>query len=191
MRRFRDLSPARGLTHEVGRWLAALDELRLGTLLLLHDLGPDHLASIPAPNMNSIGTLLTHIAESEAFWIVERIGGRPLPAERRELYRMDIFGRQHAPQAARASGTFFVGILSDLRIETEEVLAGINDKDLDGKRIWNDPRRPENQEVFTVRWILNHVLTHEAHHRGEIAMTRRMLGAGEPPVLSDRPGGES
>ena len=171
--------------------MAALEELRLGTLLFLHDLGPDLLTSIPTPEMNSIGTLITHIAESEAFWIVERIGGRPLPPERRELYRMDLFGRPHAPQAARASGAFFVGILADLRIESHEVLAGINDKDLDGKRTWNDPRRPENQEVFTVRWILNHVLTHEAHHRGQIAMTRRMLGAGEPPVLTDRPGGES
>lgn len=191
MRRFRDLSPARGLTPEVGHWLAALEEVRLGTLLLLHDLGPDQIASPPSSGMNSIGTLLTHIAESEAFWVIERVGGRPLPAERRELYRMDLFSRPGAPQATRASAAFFVGILSDLRIETQEVLAGLNDKDLDGKRIWNDPRRPEDQEVFSVRWILSHVLAHEAHHRGQIAIARKMLGGGAAPVLSDGPGGES
>jgi uncharacterized damage-inducible protein DinB len=185
MRRFRDLSPERGLTPEVGRWFAALEEVRLGTFLFLHDLAPEQLSWTPGPEMNSIGTLLNHIAESEAFWILERIGGRPLPAERRELYRMDVFGVPHVPQAPRASTAFFIGILSDLRTETQEVLAGITDQDLDGKRVWNDPHRPEDQEVFTVRWILNHVLLHEAHHRGEIAMTRRMLGAGPPPILSD------
>jgi uncharacterized damage-inducible protein DinB len=104
---------------------------------------------------------------------------------------MDIFGEPHAPQAPRASTSFFIGILSDLRMETQEVLAGIADHDLEGKRVWNDPSRPEDQEVFTVRWILNHVLLHEAHHRGEIAMTRTMLGAGPPPILSDRPQDEA
>ncbi len=178
------------MTPEVGRWFAALEEVRLGTLLLLHGLDSDHLSWTSGPGMNSIGSLLVHIAESEAFWIVERIGGRPLPAERRELYRMDLFGEPHAPQAARASTLFFIGILSDLRTETHEALARSNDKDLDGKRIWNDPRRPEDQEVFTVRWILNHVLAHEAHHRGQIAMTRRMLGLGAAPILSDRPPSE-
>jgi uncharacterized damage-inducible protein DinB len=187
MRRYRDLLPERGCTPEVGRWLAALEELRLGTLLLLHNLDVNQLSWTPGPGANSIGTLLTHIAESEAFWVIERIGGRPLPAERRELYRMDLFGEAHAPQVPPASAMHFIGILADLRTETQEVLSSLRDPDLEGKRVWNDPLRPENQEVFTVRWILNHVLTHEAHHRGQIALTRKLMGAPPPPVLSDRP----
>jgi uncharacterized damage-inducible protein DinB len=35
--------------------------------------------------------------------------------------------------------------------------------------------------MFTVRWILDHVLTHEAHHQGQIALVRGLLGA--PPAL--------
>jgi uncharacterized damage-inducible protein DinB len=187
MRRFRDLFPERGLTPEVGLWLAALEEVRLGTLILLHGLEIDQLSWIPGPGTNSIGTLLTHIAESEAFWILERIGGRPLPPERRELYRMDLFGTANAPQAVRASANYFIGLLADLRIETHEVLAGIKDQDLEAKRVWTEPRRSEDQEIFTVRWILSHVLVHEAHHRGQIAQIRKLLGAPSPPILADRP----
>ncbi len=185
MRRFRDLRDDAGLAPEVGRWFAALQDLRVGTLLRTHELDADQLAWNPAPNANSVGTLLTHVAESEAFWVVERIGGRPLPGTRRELYRMDLFGRPGAPQAPRAPASYFLGLLSDLRLETREVLAGLSDQDLEGKRVWSDPRRLDDQEVFTVRWILSHLFAHEAHHAGQIAMLRRLMGAPPAPVLAD------
>lgn len=184
MRRFRDLRDSVGLSPEIGRWYAALEDLRLGTVLSLHGLDPDQLSWVPAAGVNSIGTLLTHIAEAEAFWILDRIGGRPLPATRRELYRIDSFGRPEAPQAPRAPGSYFLGILTDLRTESREVLAGLKDQDLEGRRVWTDPGRADAREVFTVRWILSHVLVHEAHHRGQISTVRRLLGAPTPPVLA-------
>jgi uncharacterized damage-inducible protein DinB len=191
MRRLRELRPAPGFAPEIGRRVASLEALRLATILLIEGLGAEQLAWVPGAGRNSIGTLLTHLAEAEGFWVVERVGGRPLPATRRELYRTDQFGSPGAPQAARAPGSYFVGILSDVRTESREVLAGIEDADLDGRRVWVDPERPDEQEIFTVRWILDHVLIHEAHHQGQIALVRGLLGA--PPALrfeDVRPGEE-
>jgi uncharacterized damage-inducible protein DinB len=185
MRRFRELRSAPGFAPEIGRRVAALETSRLATILQIEGLGPEHLAWSPGAGVNTIGTLLTHIAESEAFWIVERIGGRPLPATRREIYRMDLFGSPRAPQAPRAPASYFVGLLSDLRAESREVLAALADEDLDGRRVWTDPERSDEQEIFTVRWALDHVLVHEAHHGGQIAFLRRLLGAPPAPRLDD------
>jgi uncharacterized damage-inducible protein DinB len=92
---------------------------------------------------------------------------------------MEEFGRRDAPQAPRAPSSYFQGILTDLRIETREVLAGLEDDDMAGKRVWVDPADPGTQEIFTVGWILQHVFAHESHHQGQIALIRRLL-AGDP-----------
>jgi len=184
MQRLRDVRATSGLAPEPGRWYTSLEDLRVQTLLLVHGLEPGPIAWVPGPGCNSIGTLLTHLAESEAFWIVERIGGRPLPAARRELYRMDRFGLAGTGQAPLAPASFFARMLADLRLECREILAGLSDADLDGMRVWVDPDLPRTQEIFTVRWILRHVLEHEAHHKGQIAMIRRLLGAPPAPTLS-------
>lgn len=187
MNRFRDLAPPAGFSPEVGRWFTSLQQARIGTILMLDGLDSGQIAWSPHPGANSIGTLATHIAESEAFWIIDRIGGRPLPETRQELYRMDTFGDPRAPQAPPAPAGYFLGILGDLRVETREVLMGLRDEDLDGKRILRRRRRRDGQEtnveVFTVRWILDHVLVHEAHHRGQMALVRRLLDAPPPPVI--------
>jgi uncharacterized damage-inducible protein DinB len=181
MRRLRELRSAPGFAPAIGRRVASLESLRLRTILQLEGLDAEQLAWPPAAGANSIGTLLTHIAESEAFWIVERIGGRPLPATRRELYRMDLFGAPGAPQAPRAPASYFAGILADVRAESREILAGLGDADLEGRRTWVDPERAEEQEVFTVGWILDHVAVHEARHQGQIALLRRLLGVPAAP----------
>ncbi len=177
--RYREIAPPPGFAWGPGCWFTSLEELREGTIRLISDLDPEQLSALPRGFVNSIGTLATHIAESEAFWIVERIGGRPLPRLRREIYRMDSFGSPGAPQAPQAPASWFITTLSDLRVETFEILAGLRDEDLDGKRVWVDPARPEDQEIFTVAWILQHVFAHEAHHQGQIALIRRIvLGGG-------------
>jgi uncharacterized damage-inducible protein DinB len=186
MHRYRDLAPHEGLAPEVGRVFASLQQVRLGTILMMEGLDSAQLAWSPGPGANSIGTLATHIAESEAFWIVETIGGHPLPETRRELYRMEAYGDPRASQAPPAPNHFFLGILSDLRVETKEVLMSLDDADLEGKRVWRNPSgSPGNSlEVFTVRWILDHVLVHEAHHQGQMALMRRLLAAPPPPILA-------
>lgn len=176
MLRFREFVPPAGFPSRLGRMLHALEGLREETIGLTSDLDADSLARIPFQGGNSIGTLLVHIAEAEAFWILERIGGRPLSRERREIYRMDQFGQPGAPQARRAPVSFFLGLLADLRVETREVVSSLRDGDLEGRRTWVDPANPDEREVFTVGWILTHLYGHESHHQGQIAMTRRMLG---------------
>jgi uncharacterized damage-inducible protein DinB len=175
MRRYREIAPPPGFASGPGRWFASFEDLRKRTISLIADLDPARLSAVPAGCANSIGTLAVHIAESEAFWIIERVGGRPLPSSRREIYRMDIFGTPGAPQTPRAPAAWFLGILSDLRFETFEIMAGLSDDDLDGRRVWVDPKNAQEQEVFTVAWILQHAFAHEAHHQGQIALIRRIL----------------
>lgn len=186
MRRARELAAPAGPGQEIERWIASMDALRFQTEILFQDLPVETIARLFPESRNSIGTLLVHIAEAEAFWILEQAGGRVLSEERRELYRMELFGRPGAGQTPAAPASYFSGLLVDLRHETREILRGLTDADLDGRRIWTDPLDAQRQEIFNVRWILNHLLLHEAHHKGQIALLREISGAHPPPILIER-----
>ena len=58
---------------EVGRWLAALEDGRRETLRELETVAPAMLDWRPDAPLNSIGTLLYHIALVEASWLLEDI----------------------------------------------------------------------------------------------------------------------
>ena len=54
---------------EVGRWLAALEDGRRDTLRELETVRPEMLDWRPDAPLNSIGTLLYHIALVETSWL--------------------------------------------------------------------------------------------------------------------------
>ena len=58
---------------EVGRWLAALEDGRRDTLRELETVRPEMLDWRPDAPLNSIGTLLYHVALVEASWLLEDI----------------------------------------------------------------------------------------------------------------------
>ncbi len=65
---------------EVGRWLAALEDARRDTIQELSSVTPEMLDARPDPLLNSIGTLLYHIALIETSWLLDDIfEGEPGP----------------------------------------------------------------------------------------------------------------
>src|SRR3954464_9340602 len=58
---------------EVGRWLAALEDARRDTYRELERVAPDMVDWRPDAPLNSIGSLLYHIALIEADWVATEI----------------------------------------------------------------------------------------------------------------------
>ena len=58
---------------EVGRWLAALEDARRDTIREVSSVSPEMVDARPDPLLNSIGTLLYHIALIEASWLLDDI----------------------------------------------------------------------------------------------------------------------
>ncbi len=107
----------------------------------------------PEPGINSVSTLLFHLAESERYWICANVGGEP-SARKRE----NEFGTEPRSLAEATAGYRAAGAAAD------RVLAGLGDRDLDRPAAAGEP----------VRDSLLRILVHHAHHRGQILLLKRL-----------------
>ena len=82
-------------------------------------------------------------------------------------------------EAGQSLGAFVPKGVMDKGSNTDPRTLGVQvwtvDADADARRTWDDVKSGEKRE-FTVRWILQHVIEHEAHHRGQIFLLKRALG---------------
>ena len=169
------ITPATGFQPEVGRWFTALEDVRGSLIEGVEPLSTETLARRAYAGANTIGTLLMHIGEAELFWVQAVIGGEALTREQREEYRFDIFGQSDAAQMEPRDIGYFRIRLERVRKISRSVLQPLADHEMESLRTWEDAEAGEKRE-FSVRWILNHLLEHEAHHRGQILLLRGALG---------------
>ena len=167
-----DADPA--VDSAVGPWLAALADSRRRTLDALRDLPPDAVDALPAFGLNTIGTLLYHVAAIEADWLFEDIlgpeSGIEWPAE---LFPFDV----------REEGGRLTPVLG---MSLEDHLGRLER----ARRLLNDHLRPMGADEFhrprgrrdydvSAGWVVHHLLQHEAEHRAQISAARQQLGARE------------
>jgi uncharacterized damage-inducible protein DinB len=170
--------PAGYAASEVGLFLAQMDDQNLRLIEDTRGADAAELAWQPAPGMNTIGMLLAHIAVVEVFWLsvassrpydceaVLGIGGDddgiPLPAGA-------------APPAILAGKPleFYDDLLARARAYSKGIAQQWTAADLD-VRVERTRRRDKVREVLNRRWILYHVLEHEAGHYGQINLLRHL-----------------
>ena len=172
-------------SREVALFVAQMDDQSRLLTADLQGIGAPELAWQPAPGMNTIGMLLAHIAIVEVFWtqigllettfrcqdvlgIAREDDGIPLPAGGR-------------PPAALAGQQlpFFLDLLERARAHTTTRTADLAVPDLD--RLVQRRRENRPDEEFNKRWVLYHMLEHQAGHYGQILLMRhhyRARGAG-------------
>jgi len=162
---------------ETASFFAQLDELSARMLADMKSCPPAELAWQPGRGMNTIGMLLAHNAIVEGFWIMIAAGsyarekldkalgigeyddGMPLPAN-------------GAPPAALRGRNFaFYRKLHDrARSFAKRTGRGLAEADLD--RIVKRRRPDGTRREMNVRWILYHVLEHQAGHYGQMLLLR-------------------
>lgn len=163
-------------SREAGLFIAQLDTLSSYMAKDLADITPAELQWQPAPGMNTIGMLLAHIAIVEVFWFqigvlgapesiepVLGIGGDddgiPLPA-----------GAAPPAELAGKSLSFYQDLLDRARAVARRAAVSLTDADLDTER--ERVRKSGAREEFNVRWVIFHVLEHQAGHYGQILLLR-------------------
>jgi len=182
-------------SREVALFIAQMDDQNRRLSADTRGLAADALAWQPAPGMNTIGMLLAHIAIVEAFWTRLVLEDRTMPIDPHDVLGIGIDGDgmpikpDGRPSAALAGRdlAFFDDLLARARAHIKQVAAGLEDRDLEREITREHPnpdtREPRSGGVVTVRWMLYHVLEHEASHYGQILLLRHMLSAsaaGEP-----------
>jgi uncharacterized damage-inducible protein DinB len=169
VRRF--IEPAPGFAGELGIWIASLDDVRRRTLEAVAALTPEELAWKPPGGGNSIGQLLRHIALVELDWVLTDLSrGEALSKTAPPILLLDGPMADPGPQPLE----IFQAALDYARKETKTRLGRYGRDEIETSREYaGDGAR----RVFNVRWILLHMLDHEAQHCGQILALKRQMKA--------------
>ena len=174
MRR-RVLTSTPGLSTSIGYYLAGMEEVR-GQLNAAVKSIPDDLIGKPAfLGAHSIGGLVLHIGEAEWFWMQMVVSGHHLTDEDKEAACWDILDDLERVARSGYTAEFCLSEIEKIRNQTRDVLFSYNDKDLE--RIITFERKGQTTE-YNLRYILHHLIDHEAQHKGQIFMLKRLMALG-------------
>jgi uncharacterized damage-inducible protein DinB len=151
---------------EIGRWLAILDDARKRTRYTLKLPKPEDLDAAPIVGLNSIGTLLYHIALVDLDWIYTNMLQQPYPADVAALFPYPL--QQKDERLYVMSGwdlEAYQQRLSAARAKVHEVF-----KAMSGAEFRGILRRVQDYGEYemTPESVLQHLAQHEAEHRGEL-----------------------
>ncbi|MFW9991446.1 MAG: DinB family protein [Candidatus Odinarchaeota archaeon] len=156
------------LSPRLASWYSQLVELRSNLLKNLEDVDQELLDFTPDERkIETIGTLLLHIAAIEWSWIFEDIDGEEMDFEEWK-HAFALRPSVNIPQLAGKGMIFYLERLAKVRDEVYQRLTRMNDSDLDQKVESSDGVR------YSIEWILYHIIEHEALHLGQVSMLKRL-----------------
>jgi len=151
----------------VAQWFAQMEEIRGKLLRNVNELTIDELDFTPDEKIiETIGTLLLHIAGVEWSWIFMDIDGKEEDFDEMK-FAFPLRPNVNIEQMKNKDISYYLNRLETVRTEIYERLKKMTDEDLD--------RIIESEgEKFTIEWILYHILEHEILHFGQIQILKRL-----------------
>ena len=147
--------------------IGEMENVRQLLLKEIKDLTQGELDFTPdIDKIETIGTLLFHIADVENSWMFEAVEGQELDMETWKYafpLRQQLSPRQQTGKPLE----HYLKILNETRENVKKILMKFRDKDLN-KEFSN--RFGE----FTLEWVLFHNQQHESHHIGQINLLKRL-----------------
>jgi uncharacterized damage-inducible protein DinB len=168
------LNPAEGFSSGIGFFVGGMDEVREQLQQAVEGMTSDQLGRRAVPGAHSIAALVLHIGEAEWWWMQCNVSGHKLTPEDRQAPYWDVLKRPDSFASKLYSAQFCLDEIAKIRNQTHDLLASFNDDDLE--RIISFERRGERHE-HSLRWILHHLIDHEAQHKGQILMLKRLLAS--------------
>lgn len=168
-----DVEPLEGFHPEIGLLLASLYDSTREWRENLEGVTSETIKFQLVPEGPSIGALLLHMIETEAYWIETFIAGKAPNPEEDLLYKVketDVDNHKF-PVAYEQPIEWYFELHDQLRLRCLESLKGVEPTEV---------RTSPNHE-FTVRWILAHLVEHDAYHGGQLVLlnetAKRLLTA--------------
>jgi uncharacterized damage-inducible protein DinB len=154
-----ELSPRIALVYSM------MEKTRKNLLRRVKTLSREAIDYSPNPKeIESIGTLLLHIAAVEYSWIFEDIGKREMEYEK---WKYGFSLREGIEQIEGKDIEFYLSRLNETRQDVVNFLKTMSDKDLDSIVV-------VDSEKVSVEWIFFHLIEHEAMHIGQISFLTRL-----------------
>jgi uncharacterized damage-inducible protein DinB len=166
-----DVKPVSGIEPALGLQLAMLANTTWEARDDLGRVGVEALRWQAFPGGHSIGGVLLHVIDVEAYW-VERVGAkkRPDPEELKLLMADEIDqGREKWPTPPKRPLSWYYELQDRVRERTIRTVGELGRSDLASERSSGG-----HKMRFTLRGILSHVIQHEAYHSGQAVLLKML-----------------
>ncbi len=162
---------------QLGLLLAVLEDVTQEWNAELEDVSIEEIVWRAFQGGHSIGGLLLHIADVEAYWIQEVGAGQTRsPEELQELLSEQTQQYELVwPEPPAQPLEWYRQKLAAVRKKTRLLISGWESAEAVGFRENKAGERTE----FTRRWLLNHIISHEAYHGGQIVLLK-LIQRGRP-----------
>lgn len=168
----RTLEPLAGVSREIGFYLSGWEASRAELREIVADLSGEELAAGILPGAHQIGGLILHLGEAESSWIHAIIAGKELDDEAKKFaHWYDTTENDFAEKGYSAKDC--IERIDKISEMSRAILAKFTDADLD--RLFGYKRDSGERVEVSLRWVLHHLIDHEANHKGQISMLKRML----------------
>jgi len=164
-----DIAPLQGMHPEIGLLAASLQDGTREWRSELHKAPEEMITWQACPDGHSIGAVILHIIDVEAYWIEEFAAGKKRSKREDKLLLAEETQQYHFrwPKPPAKPLRWYLDLQDEIRARTLETLKRFDHPD-------EFIARGESGTRFTVRWVLSHVVQHEAFHGGQ-AMLLKLL----------------
>lgn len=158
---------------ELLKWM--LEDIRRETISGVSTLTKEQLFASPENGEFPIGAYLMHLCECDLHWL-EVISGKEQPNELKEKCYFDkwfdSFGESSPPSSAPEL-IEYARLLKETRGRFLDYISTLNDSDLEETVVI---KRKSGDVSLSKKWIIYHIIEHEAHHRGQMFLLIRRGG---------------
>lgn len=155
------------------KWM--LEDVRKETLQGIEHLSKEQLFQNPAEGESPIGSYLMHLAECEIFWL-EVLSGIEQPEElKNRAYYNKWFDSSETADPPRNPPEWkeYLDVLNETTKNFLDYVSSMKDDEFEQEVAWKGRNK---EHKFRKKWIVYHILEHEAHHRGQMFMLIRKAG---------------
>lgn len=152
-----------------------LEDLRKVTLSGVDYLTKEQLFQLPIEGEFPIGAYLMHLAECDIFWL-ETLSGTEVPDDLKKKSYSDSWfdsGPDSNPPKVAPEVSEYLESLEMTRKLFLDYVSEMKDSELDESIIL---KRKSGDKNISKKWIIYHIIEHEAHTRGQIFMLIRKAG---------------
>ncbi|MBS1517183.1 MAG: DinB family protein [Bacteroidetes bacterium] len=152
-----------------------LEDVREVTMKGVSHLSKEQLFAEPVKGEYPIGAYLMHLAECEIYWL-EVISGNAQPEELKKRAYANVWYDPYetsVPPETAPEITEYKEVLDLARKNFLDYVLTLKDSEL-AENVTVKRERGDIQ--FSKKWIIYHIIEHEAHHRGQMFMLMRMAG---------------
>lgn len=154
------------------KWM--LEDVRKETLSGIDHLSKEQLFQTPVEGESCIGSYLMHFAECDLSWL-EILSGAEQPSDLKKRSYFDKWYDVPEPEPPKEALEIneYLETIAATRKNFLDYISSIDDNELEKEVVI---QRKSGERKFTKKWIIYHIIEHEAHHRGQMFMLIRKAG---------------